>query len=314
MRCLATATADTISAPDFKQTLQAVKGHLYEKQYAEAFGQESYRRAYEARWVPSRAIVYRRILREFAEELKRALFDDESNFNATAVMIGGGAGSEFCALTSVLERMPAEAWRDPAPHGDGGRRRKLTVAVVDSADWSTTLTSQHAGLLSAFPSLEGRLAVEFRKEDILSPPSTSEPVPAVITTPLDSVLSSARLVTILFTISELFLQSRPATLSLLSRLSRTCSRGCLLLIVESASLSSIPIGKEGRVYALAPMLDLALAQDKGRGDGQRAQWESVETLEEDEGKWYRLPQDVGAVYGGVKLENTRVVMRLYRKL
>lgn len=276
-------------------------------------------------------------------------------------MIGGGAGSELCALASMLERLPTEAWNDPpstspdsANNDDPSSstvsaRRQVAITILDSADWSTILESQRTGLLSAFPSLQNRLNLTFSCADVLNlSPSTLSSLP----------LSSTRLTTILFTIHELFLQSRTKTLSFLSTLSTTVPKGSLLLIVESASLSTIPIGTAGREYPLGMLLDTALTQDKktqiaastpatasptprssgsnsapadssnrsGSADStittttnsvDRAKWECLRA--EDEGQWYRLPQDSSDLYGAgtganVKLENSRVVIRLYRRL
>jgi 25S rRNA (uracil2843-N3)-methyltransferase len=213
--------------------------------------------------------------------------------------------------------------------------RQVAVTIIDSADWSSVLESQRTDLLATFPSLTNRLSVTFHRANVLDLPSPAAPCPP----PLPP--AAPRLTTILFTIHELFLQSRSRTLSLLAHLSSPAlsTRGSLLLIVESASLSTVPIGSAGRSYPLGLLLDSALTQDKkrttgestttttpttttggsasGSGSIERAKWECLRA--EDEGRWYRLPQDSGQVYGAgtganVKLENTRVVLRLYRRL
>ncbi|GAA6056540.1 hypothetical protein JCM3770_006868 [Rhodotorula araucariae] len=243
-----------------------------------------------------------------------------------AIMIGAGAGSEVLALGGVLgaaaaRRANAEAGSEAAPR----RRPRVKVHAVDQGSWAKLLAKMEDGLREDWPSLAGDevsgggFDIEFIKGDVLatapapsaataSPPSDSA-VPAVDLLPFSS--PSLRLITICFTITELLLQSRVATLRLLSHISRSAPRGTLFLVVESASLALIPLGKEGRTYPLGTLLDHTLCGAKGDG--------AWETLQSDDAKWYRMPEGAEDVYnaGGkgaiVKLENSRVVLRLYRK-
>jgi 25S rRNA (uracil2843-N3)-methyltransferase len=170
---------------------------------------------------------------------------------------------------------------------------------VDQSDWSAVLKQQEAALLAGYPSLGDRLSVRFQHSDILDPTASSLlPFP------------TASVITLLFTISELFLQSRSATLSLLSTITNQTRPGTLLIIVESASLGQIPIGTSGNTYPLGMLLDSALTQTKGRAEEDRAKWE---ILQEEENKWYRMPTGSEECYP-LKLENSRVVSRVLRRL
>lgn len=291
---LSRLAAPTLSASTFTPTLQAVKAALYAKDYAAAFGDEAYREAYAARWVPSRALIYRRVFQECGggRVIKRALLGGAAGAEATttkAIMLGGGAGSEVLGLAAFLGELEGDEW---------AAGRKVEIVAVDNADWTSVLARQETALLEGYPSLatSSRLSISFHNADVLT----------------DSTLpySSASLITLLFTISELFLQSRAQTLALLSSITTSAKRGTLLLIVESASLAMIPIGKEGNAYPLGMLLDNALAQDKGREPEQRAKWE---VIEEEEKKWYRMPTGAADCYP-LQLENSRVVLRLYRRV
>lgn len=279
---LSSLSSPTLSSPTFTTTLQSVKSSLFNKDYQQAFAEQGRREAYAARWVPSRALIYRRIFREMGggRVLRKALFGGQGKGKGKAIMLGGGAGSEVLALGS---------WLGEEEEEDLEGAVQVEILAVDSSDWSSILLSQKNALLASYPSLN-KFTVNFLQSDILSP-SSSIPY------------STAGLITLLFTISELFLQSRASTLSLLSSLTSQTQRGTLLLIIESASLSLIPIGNAGNLYPLGLLLDKALSEDKGRGEGERARWEVVE---EEESKWYRMPQGSEGCYP-LGLENSRWV-------
>jgi 25S rRNA (uracil2843-N3)-methyltransferase len=284
---LAKLSHPILSSTSLNTTLQAVKSALYEKDYEKAFGSsEEYREAYAARWVPSRALVYRKICFQ-SKEIKAALLNSQPGETKEVICLGGGAGSEVVALGSLLSRV-GEGWE-----GIGGVR----VNVVDNCGWEKIVEKQQQGMVGLWKEMEGRFDVGFTNADVLD-----------IDSPID--YSKATLVTLLFTISELFLQSRTKTMALLAHLSSNTPSGALLLIIESASLSEIPIGSSGRTYPLGTLLDHALASDKSGNKGGKGAWEVVRA---EESVWYRMPEGAKECYP-LKLENTRVVIRLYRKL
>ncbi|SCV71575.1 BQ2448_3163 [Microbotryum intermedium] len=290
-----------LSSPDFKTQLQTVKSALYEKDYSRAFGSDLNRLVYTARWVPSRAIIYRRIYRA-SLEIKETLMapvstsnDDEDKKLVKVLMLGGGAGSEVIALASLLERVTD--WSN-----------RVEITAIDNSDWSDIIRRQSQGLFSSYPDTlsPDRLAIKFLQADVLSALSAPE-IP----------YAQAKLITILFTISELLLQARSTTLSLLAHLTQACQKGTLLLIVESAALAQIPIGTSGRSYPLGTLLDHALApprvSSKDRKEGESKEGPKWEILRSEDSTWYRMPIGASDCYP-LALENSRVVLRLYRKL
>ncbi|GAA5869172.1 hypothetical protein JCM3774_003971 [Rhodotorula dairenensis] len=255
-----------------------------------------------------------------------------------AIMIGAGAGSEVVALASVLgasaptgETTPEDSRSSATATG----APRVRVQAIDQGSWNVLLDKMAAGVRDEWPRLgslgkdDGQEApqfdVQFVKGDILddklvgvaagsanSDRSDAAAAAAVV----DFANPSLRLITICFTITELLLQSRLGTLRLFSNISRSAPTGTLLVIVESASLAQIPIGKEGRTYPLGKLLDHALCGGEGDAKEGGGAWE---VLRSEDAKWYRMPDDADEVYNAigkgtkVKLENSRVVLRVYRK-
>lgn len=189
------------------------------------------------------------------------------------------------ALASLLERVDDKKWKG---------KEKVNVVAVDVGDWSQIIQTISSKLESTFPNLFNHFKLTSQTYDILSAPSATTPS-----------YSTATFVTILFTISELFLQSRTETIKFLANLTQQCKPGCLLLIVESASLGMVKVGKSGAEYPLGMMLDHLMISDQ---DGVGWQVERKE-----ESIWYRMPEGSGDCYP-LPLENSRVMIRLYRKL
>jgi 25S rRNA (uracil2843-N3)-methyltransferase len=144
-----------------------------------------------------------------------------------------------------------------------------------------------------------------------APPSTGRPEDEPSHRPVDisSILTAKppTLITLLFTLTELFSQSRPATLRFLHLITAHVPPGTLLLVADSASdISEFAIGSAGRKWPVWMILDMALTT---RQEGKGAEWEKVRG---EDSRWYRLPEGVGAGWP-VKLENTRYWYRLYRR-
>jgi len=106
---IATTFSSTLASPDLPTQLQALKKHLYNRSFDEAFPtitvntvadarreqSESNLEAYVARWVPTRALCYCRIF----ERIAKFLPDDTLH----ALCIGAGCGSETLAFQASLK-------------------------------------------------------------------------------------------------------------------------------------------------------------------------------------------------------------------
>ena len=244
--------------------------------------------------------------------------------------LGGGAGSELLATGAIIAPsnsthnganiLPEDG--DTAPHG------KWTG--MDIGPWQETIDLFTSTLRRSLSNLE----VEYVESDLLASPS-----PSGQPSKLEEVMETdpPGLITILFTLLELFSQSRPATITLLRSLTRFTRPGTLLLVADSASdLGEIPLGENGRKWPVYMVLDLLLGVQPGKPssasqttyghspnaknpasgnedkkeEDKSGRWE---LLSSSDSRWYRLPEGVGASWS-VKLENTRYWHRLYRRL
>ncbi|KAL8283093.1 hypothetical protein RQP46_005871 [Phenoliferia psychrophenolica] len=263
---LSTLSAPTLSDPNLFAHLQALKTALFNQDEKAFAGDDDLaRRVYAVKHVPSHAVMLRKI---FVEMGLREMLKEGGD----VVALGGGGGSELLALGSLLSTPSVTT-------------SPVRLTTYDRVNWSSVLEPQLAALSSAAPTLA--LTLSSHTHDILS-------------LPLPSFPPSPTLITLNFTASELFAQSRPATVALLSHLASTCPSGTRILIIESAALSLIPVGKDGRTYPMGTLVDHALGKA----------WEVVR---EEENQWHRLPEGVAECYP-LKLENSRVFLRLYEKV
>ena len=253
------------------------------------------------------------------------------------VCLGGGAGSEFLALVALVSpeneftEFPKDAPVGTASNGESSdddddeedketRQRQqrqilpaCDVHLVDIGPYAPVVDKFTTSLRSTLPSAD--FTETFHQTDILSPESTV--LEDLLEPSIGDVDPSSPLITLFYTLSELFLQSRPATILFLDRLSRAAPRGTLFLVVDSANeeASALGVGKAGRSYSLADVLDGLLTAVKPREDKEgeegppRPRWKRLEGVDS---RWFRLKAGLQEKYP-VKLENSRYWSRLYRK-
>lgn len=282
------ANADTIQRPDWQTTLQSVKAALFDRDYNRAFGSHEHRAAYIARWVPARALMFRKLLQD--EVLPHAIVPSALSI----VALGAGSTSELLALASLA----------------ADNHIKLNdILLLDTADWSSSV--DHIESWITKPEKEcglshnGRLL--FRQVDCLN----LDDLQSVF----DATESRTQWFTIFFTIHELLLQSRANTIAMLGLLSSHAHPADLLIIIESASLSTIEAN--GKTYQLGLLLDHVLTKN---GDWQciKAHDRCVRcscyaVRDSTTSLWYRIPQSAKALYP-IPLENSRVFLRVYQRL
>jgi 25S rRNA (uracil2843-N3)-methyltransferase len=283
-----------------KTVIQGVKGHLYNRDFANAFGTAQNLEAYAVRWSASRALGYADLLLPLpirGEDRSESLVE-ETPTTQRILCLGGGAGAELAALAAVIARTSA-----------------VHVTAVDIADWSPILTKLQTTLttpapLSAYASAAARqanhafippenLELQFELRDILQQPWEVA---------LRDTVVQANLVTIMFTLNELFTASVAKTTKMLLELTECMRPGARLLVVDSpGSYSEIVLGKgakEGgepqtKRYPMHWLLDHTL-QDVAMGS-----WEKIM---EDESRWFRISP--GLKYN-IDLENMRYQVHLY---
>ncbi|KAF2762570.1 hypothetical protein EJ05DRAFT_506286 [Pseudovirgaria hyperparasitica] len=291
------AFSERLSA-DISPLLQEIKQHLYERNFTAAFGQIDYLEAYAARWSPSRALGYLQVL----HGLQSHLIPPQKESWKIACL-GGGAGAEIVALAGSLRLF----------FGAGTETPKLDIQAVDVANWSCVIQSIQEPLTKLPPQTSyisscdrkpfidlSSFNTTFHHMDLLSATSTA----------LRPIITPANLITILFTLNELYSTSMQLTQSLLLHITSLSVTGTLLLVVDSpGSYSTVKLGKEGteRKYPMQWLLEHMLLESASGVGGQK-KWEQV--ISEDS-VWFRL--DKRLKYP-MELENMRYQMHLYRRL
>lgn len=192
------------------------------------------------------------------------------------------------------------------------------------ADWSNIIQRLHNGitvppLLSEYASMwkkdenvaiadSGRFDVKFVQQDILNPDSRQ----------LESLLESARLVTLMFTLNELYQSSTKATTNVLLTVTSILAPGSLLLVVDSpGSYSTVELNKlstsqTSKKYPMQWLLDHTLLEAAtitgGKNSSSKRQWKKVCT---QESSWFRL---AGSLKYPVDLEDMRYQLHLFERV
>lgn len=291
-------------------TVQEVKGHLYNRNFATAFGKEEYLRVYASRWSPSRALGYLQVFNDIEESILPAgntiplKGEDGSAYNI--VCLGGGAGAELVGLAGWLSEL-RESLSD----------MKLRITLIDIAYWGTTVNDLHKRIvtppeLSKYASAaakeankvmlpEETLEASFLQQDVLEWPEED----------ITKMVGDAKLVTLLFTLNELYSTNVPKTQRLLSHLTSLLRPDAFLLVVDSpGNYSTVSINGAEKKYPMQWLLDYTLLGSEQKVGGARVvpKWEKVLS---DDSRWFRMPQ--GLRYP-IELENMRYQVHLYRRL
>lgn len=336
--------------------IQEVKQHLYNRDFVNAFGKEALLEAYAMRWSPCRALAYADLLHSSSSilaALKSETLGPNRKYPSPPrtpkiqsgehdlireidvvrklklVCLGGGAGAELLAFAGLL--CCASTASDLNLAGKAFDSRGLGVCfditAVDIADWSGVLELLYTGITTA-PKVSkyasrvdqdtrralvepSNLRMNFLKQDVLKTDNSQ----------LGPLLQDCNLVTLMFTLNELYSTSVSATTNLLLTMTHLLEPGSLLLVVDSpGSYSTVSVGKasgDGKAAAQKkyPMqwllnhtlLEAAATESNKRGEKDQ-QWEKVE---ECESRWFRLPD--GLRYP-IDLEDMRHQYYLYRRI
>lgn len=252
------------------------------------------------------------------------------------VSLGGGAGAEIVALAGYAHHLRPASGSDHSMEertstssdctADHWKARKLVLTTVDIADWSPVVHALHENVtqpphLSQFASSAAKAANKplvdlesfscaFHQRDLLD----------LSVEDLTDVLKDASMVTIMFTLNELYSVSMAKTTNFLLALTFLLETGTLLLVVDSpGSYSSVAVGSSGETspggtvkkYPMQWLLDHTLLEASSIGSSKTTseggQWEKI--LSEDS-RWFRVPE--GLKYP-VTLENMRYQIHLYRR-
>ena len=328
--------------PGFPAIVQQIKQHLFQRDFNAAFGNKSFLEAYAMRWSPSRALAYTHIcwhvlskyhpdsrnLRQDAQSLPLPASPMQSAAAKRILCIGGGAGAELVALAAYLQ-LNGRPCANLNEAGDESNRPppSFAIGVIDIADWSTILEELHSCLTTAPPSWEhSPSAIEAANAALASPAACTSSfmqgdILKMRREDLAILSADAVLVTLMFTLNELYSTSISSTTSLLLSLTLLLAPGALLLVVDSpGSYSTVSIGKTsspkddgtGKRYPMQWLLDHTLLESAAISTSKNAsaerQWEKLESKESE---WFRLSSELRYP---VSLEDMRYQLHLYRRL
>lgn len=296
---------------NFQPLLQEVKGHLYNRDFLTAFGRNDYLETYAARWSPSRALGYLQVLASTKDVFH--LLQHPPEEKGKIVCIGGGAGAEIVAFSGVLNYLRREKAKGSNEEKDQEQKKPLEAVNIDIADWSSVVKSLEEKIttpppVSKYASAAVREANAFplvKKEDISITFQQQDVLQADLSK-MAPLFAETALVTIMFTLNELYSMSLSLTQKFLLFMTANLPVGALLLVVDSpGSYSSVTLNGAEKKYPMQWLLDHTLLKEGA--DGAKA-WEKIE---EDESKWFRIPE--GLKYP-IELENMRLQLHLYRRI
>ena len=229
--------------------------------------------------------------------------DDGQDFRVCCV--GGGAGAELVAIAGWISQ-----------NTDALPLQRVDSTFVDIAAWGSVVSdlfraSKTPPELSKYASAAARESntallerepykIEFRQSDAL----------AIEDEECHELCSKADMVTLMFTLNELYTTSIPKTQRLLARLTAELQSGSYLLVVDSpGSYSAVSVNGAEKKYPMQWLLDYTLiGTGQKRKDDDRPKWQK---LVSDDSRWFRLPQ--GLQYP-IELENMRYQIHLYKRL
>jgi 25S rRNA (uracil2843-N3)-methyltransferase len=124
------------------------------------------------------------------------------------------------------------------------------------------------------------------------------------------------LLTLLFTLNELYTTSIGKTTAFLLKLTMAVKPGSLLLVVDSpGSYSETKLGSEAKKYPMSWLMDHTLLEPEDSQEGPKggknespASWVKIVS---EEAKWFRIPEELRYP---IPLENMRYQMHLYRRV
>ncbi|PVH74140.1 hypothetical protein DL98DRAFT_358053, partial [Cadophora sp. DSE1049] len=323
---------EVLTSDSLPVLLQEVKGRLYERDFEGAFGRKDYLEAYSVRWSPSRALCYQSILldlQQYLAEIFPACQSEKATDVASlrAIAFGGGA-AEVVAFGAFLRHVrdttqPQTIQVAPLKNGSSFAPPEIDLVLVDSADWKDVSLKLSSGLTTT-PILSKYANAAAREANIPLLNVGSLKSTFVMENALeldwqrllDLVGEEQALITLLFTLNELYTASISRTTKFLLNITSAVKPGTLLLIVDSpGSYSETTVGPAGdtetpKKYPMKWLLEHALLGTE-TPRGQESQINLWEKVVSDDSRWFRIHESLRYP---IPLENMRYQLHLYRRI
>ena len=311
--------------------LQEIKKHLFNREFELAFGRQELLEAYAIRWSASRALGYVKIFEEAFSFLDSCDVSQEAETapgsqnqpsregekeegqtnpsTKTVICLGGGAGAEFVALAGFWQS------QNTTEH--------LMVHAVDFAPWSNTLQKLYQAVTTAPPiSAYASASVRAASAPLVSPQQLSyqfshfNVLEAEHEAELIKLIGEADVLTLMFTLNELYNSSLGRTQRILQLVTEYARDGAVLVVVDSpGSYAEVSVGKEGnqKTYPMHFLLDYTLIGDgatagENKGGTSVKAWKKVV---DEQSRWFRLPEDLKYP---IELENMRFQTHIYTRI
>jgi len=341
--------SEVLTSESLPTLLQEVKGRLYERDFEGAFGRKDYLEAYSVRWSPSRALCYQSILVDLLQYIS-AIFpacqnEKKRDIPSLRVIAFGGGAAEVVAFGAFLRHVldttqplaihgadlnldsltitDSGTGASSVSEGSGSIDREIDLVLVDSADWKDVSLKLSSGLFT-IPILSkyANAAARQTNSPLLNDGSLESTFVMANALELDRqqlldlVGRERPLITLLFTLNELYTASISKTTKFLLNITSAVDAGTLLLIVDSpGSYSETTFGPAGNTeapkkYPMKWLLEHALlGYETPRGQESPINlWEKVVS---DDSKWFRVHESLRYP---IPIENMRYQLHLYRRI
>ena len=327
-----------------KPTLQEIREALLERDFERALGRLDWMEAYVVRWSPSRALCYAAVLlgvfEEFGEEvwIRSMLQGPESEIQRSskspgptprplkAVCFGGGA-AEIMAFGAILRHIltaESASVSDDTNSLSGSElhRPVLQLQLVNTGNWTPIINLLRSGLttpptLSKYASASARANnAPFLSLDVLNISLQRCSVLEASQEELECMVGGkAVLITVFFSISDLWASSVVKCTAFLLKLTLAAPKDSLLLIIDGLdssaeiTLEKDDQGKERKAYPMHYLLDMVLLEKQLPNlMGNKPAWAR---LLEDQSRLFKV---AGQLKYSISLENIKFQVHLFRKL
>jgi 25S rRNA (uracil2843-N3)-methyltransferase len=314
---------------DLKPMLSQINEALLQESYDTAFRTEEFREGYTIRWSPSRALVYANVLAQICDDHRDSRWVEQllgSGGDAPAKVLSfGGGAADLMAMAGLLRYRQADAAGKPSAASSPlspPPNPLLDLHLIDAADWSGIVSKLTTGLATP-PELSkyASAAARARNASFLSPQAlrtrfTQTQVLDLIQEDLRSIIGpDVTLITLLFTLNDLYTTSIRRATSFLRKLSAAVSKGCLLLVVDAHNASATADGIEdaqAEAYPMSWLLDKALLPNQVMVDDELVPKRDWEKMICDTNRLFKFPEKDLSYPAG--LENLKIQVHLFRRV